>query len=159
MWTNFFIAAASASAALAGLVIVAISVNITRILEYPHLPARSAATVARLILILVSSMAALIPQPNRALGIETLVFTLTAWYLEIRSNRRGLRAHAEIGRPRFEFLVESITGEIQTLPFLLGAILLIANRPSGYYCTAAGVIATFIFSTLNVWVFLVEILR
>jgi hypothetical protein len=73
MWTNFFIAA-SASAALAGLVIVAISVNIARILEFPHLPARSAATVGRLILILVSSMAALIPQSNHPLGAELAVF-------------------------------------------------------------------------------------
>lgn len=159
MWTNFFIAAASASAALAGLLIVAISVNIARILEFPHLPARSAATVGRLILILVSSMAALIPQSNHPLGAELAVFTLAAWYLEIRSNRLGFRARAEIGRPRFEFLVESTTGEIQMLPFLVGAILLILNRPSGYYCIAAGVIAIFIFSTLNVWIFLVEILR
>jgi hypothetical protein len=159
MWTNFFIAAASASAALAGLVIVAISVNIARILEYPHLPARSAATVARLILILVSSMAALIPQPSSALGIEILVFTLAAWYLEIRSNRSGFRARAEIGRPRSESLLESVLGEIQMLPFLVGAILLILNRASAYYCIAAGVIAIFIFSTLNVRIFLVEILR
>lgn len=159
MWTNFFIAAASASAALAGLVIVAISVNVARILEFPHLPARSAATVGRLILILVSSMAALIPQPNHPLGVEIAVFTLAAWWLEIRSNRRGFRARAEIRRPRFESLLESVLGEIQMLPFLLGAILLIANRPSGYYCIAAGVIAIFVFSTLNVWIFLVEILR
>jgi hypothetical protein len=55
--------------------------------------------------------------------------------------------------------VESTTGEIQMLPFLVGAILLMLNRPSGYYCIAAGVIAIFIFSTLNVWIFLVEILR
>lgn len=41
MWTHFFIAAASASAALAGLVIVAISVNLNRILEFSHLPAGS----------------------------------------------------------------------------------------------------------------------
>jgi hypothetical protein len=33
MWTDFFVAAAGASAALAGLVIVAISVNINSILE------------------------------------------------------------------------------------------------------------------------------
>jgi hypothetical protein len=159
MWTNFFIAAAGASAALAGLAIVAISVNITRILQFPHLPARAAATVARLILILVCSMAALIPQPPRALGAEIVVFALACWWLEIRSNRCALRAHAEIGRPRFESLLESIVGEVQMLPFLVGAILLLAGRLSGYYCIAVGVIAIFIFSTLNVWVLLVEILR
>ena len=159
MWTNFFIAAAGASAALAGLAIVAISVNIAHILEFPHLPARSAATVARLILILVSSMAALIPQPNSALGAEILVFTVAAWWLEIRSNRRAIRAHQQIGRPRFESFLESILGEVQLLPFIVGAVLLVANRPAGYYCIAAGVIAIFNFSTLNVWVLLVEILR
>ncbi|MGB7435545.1 MAG: hypothetical protein WBR26_03055 [Candidatus Acidiferrum sp.] len=159
MWTNFFIASAGASAALAGLAIVAISVNIARILEFPHLPARSAATVARFILILVCSMATLIPQPSSVLGVEIVVFTLAAWYLEIRSNRRALRAHEQLGRPRFESLLESVLGEVQLLPFLVGALLLLAARPSGYFCIAAGVIAIFIFSTLNVWVFLVEILR
>jgi hypothetical protein len=159
MWGNFFIAAAGASAALAGLAIVAISVNLRRILEFPHLPARAAATVARLILILVCSMAALIPQPQYMLGAEILAFAAATWLLEIRSNRRGIRAHAELGRPRFESLLESISGEVQLLPFLLGGVLLLSGRPSGYYCVAAGVIAIFIFSTLNVWVLLVEILR
>jgi hypothetical protein len=159
VWTNFFIAAAGSSAALAGLAIVAISVNIARILEFPHLPARSAATIARFILILVCSMAALIPQASLALGAEIAVFALAAWFLEIRSNRRALRAHADLGRPRFESLLESIVGEVQVLPFFVGAILLIGGRSSGYYSIAAGVMAIFIFSTLNVWVLLVEILR
>jgi hypothetical protein len=47
MWTNFVIVDAGCSAALAGLVIVAISVNIARILEFPHLPARAAAFLIR----------------------------------------------------------------------------------------------------------------
>lgn len=157
MWNNFFVAAAGASAALAGLAIVAISVNLTRILEFPHLPVRSAATIARLILILVSAMAALIPQPLTALGAEIFVFALATWGLELGSNRRAVRA--QIGRPRFESLLESVLGEVQILPFLIAAILLMAHRGSGYYCIAAGVLAIFIFSTLNVWVLLVEILR
>ena len=159
MWANFFIAAAGASAALAGLAIVAISVNLTRILEFPHLPARAAATVGRLILILVCSMAALIPQPLQPMGLEIVIFGVAGWFLEIRSNRQAIRAQAESRRPRFESLLESVAGEVQLLPFLVGGILLIAARPSGYFCIAAGVLAVFIFSTLNVWVLLVEILR
>jgi hypothetical protein len=159
MWTNFFIAAAGASAALAGLAIVAISVNITRILEFPHLPSRAGATIARLILILVSSMAALIPQPSYALGAEIIVFACSGWVLEAKSTRHGIRAQTQLGRPRFESLLEVVLGEIQVLPFLVGAILLLTGRPSGYFCIAAGVIAIFIFATLNIWVLLVEILR
>lgn len=159
MWTNFFIAAAGSAAALAGLVIVAISVNITRILEFSHLPARAAATIARLILILVTSMAALIPQSLHALGAEVLVFAFSCWFLEIRSNRRGMHAHKQLGRPRFESILEVVSGQVQLLPFVIGAALLLTHRLSGPYWIAAGVIAIFIFSTLNVWVLLVEILR
>ena len=69
---------AGASAALAGLVFVALSVNIAHILQYSNLPSRAAATIGSLILILVSSMAALIHQPMQVLGIEILIFGLGA---------------------------------------------------------------------------------
>jgi hypothetical protein len=64
MRSNFFIAAAGASPALAGLVIVAVSVNINSILKFSHLPARAGAAIGSLILILVASMAALVPPPD-----------------------------------------------------------------------------------------------
>lgn len=131
MWNNFFIAAAGASAALAGLVIVAISVNIARILEFPHLPSRAGATIARLVLILVASMTTLIPQPVPAVGEEVLALAVACWILGIRSSRRSARAQAELHRPRFESLLESVAGEIQVLPFILGAILLILGREAG----------------------------
>ncbi|HTP69107.1 MAG TPA: hypothetical protein VMJ35_09405 [Dongiaceae bacterium] len=159
MWSNFFIAGASAAAALAGLVIVAVSVNLARILQFPHLPSRAGATIARLILILVTSMVALIPQPVRAVGIEVLFLAAACWMVSIRSSRRSARAHAELQRPRFESLLESVAVEIQVLPFVVGAILLMLSREAGYYAVAGGVIATFVFSTLNMWVLLVEILR
>jgi modulator of FtsH protease len=82
-WKDFFITAAGASAALAGLVIVAISVNVQRILEQPQLPSRGGATVAALVLILVTSMAVLIPQPSRVLGIEIVVFGIVVWPLQL----------------------------------------------------------------------------
>jgi hypothetical protein len=42
-WKDFFVIAAGASATLVGLVIVAISVNLQRILEQPQLPSRGGA--------------------------------------------------------------------------------------------------------------------
>lgn len=38
-WATFFSAELAARAALAGFVVVAISINLARILSYPHLPA------------------------------------------------------------------------------------------------------------------------
>ena len=37
-WANFFVAEVGASAALSGLVVVAISINLSRILFFPQLP-------------------------------------------------------------------------------------------------------------------------
>jgi hypothetical protein len=159
MWSNFFIAAASASAALAGLVIVAVSVNIDSILKHFHLPERAAGAIGSLILILVASMATLIPQGSRALGGELLVFGLGCWWLEFRSLRKSWAASVQYGRPRSESVSEIVTAQVQVLPFLVGAILLLAGRPAGMYWIAAGTISIFIFSVMNAWVLLVEILR
>src|SRR5215213_5799028 len=47
-WSDFLVASAGASAALAGLVFIGISINLTRILAFPGLPARAAPTIVLL---------------------------------------------------------------------------------------------------------------
>jgi hypothetical protein len=159
MWTDFFVAAAGASAALAGLVFVALSVNISHIIRSPHLPPRAAATIASLILILVSSMAALIPQPTPALGIELIVFGLYGCWLQFSSARQGFAAREKLHRPTWESVLNAVLGQVQVVPFIVGGILLLIDREGGPYWVAGGCIAVFIFSVLNAWVLLVEILR
>src|SRR5277367_1871444 len=128
MWANFFMTAAGASASLAGLVFVALSVNITRILQYPHLPSRAGATIASLIQILVCSMAVLIPQPALALGIEILVFGCIGWLLKVWSSYRAITDGKRVQRPASEAISETVLGQIQTLPFIAGGILLVAGN-------------------------------
>jgi hypothetical protein len=159
MWTDFFVAAAGASGALAGLVFVALSVNISNILRAPQLPPRAAATIGMLILILVCSMAALIPQPQAALGVEIFAFSLCGVWLQLLSAHRGFAARAQLQRPRWESVLNAALGQVQTLPFVIGGILLLTRRQSGVYWVAAGCLAIFVFSVLNAWVLLVEILR
>ncbi len=150
--------AAGASAALAGLVFVALSVNIAQILRYSNLPSRAAATIGSLILILVSSMAELIHQPIQLLGIEILTFALGGCWMQFWSARQGF-AVSPAKRPAKEALLNAAMGTAQVLPFMLAGFLLIAGRASGLYVMAIGCIAVFILSVLNAWVLLVEILR
>jgi hypothetical protein len=72
-WSDLFIATAGASAALAGLVFVAVSINIERILKLEELPSRAQMTVLLLLTVLLVSIIGLIPAQSRtALGAELL---------------------------------------------------------------------------------------
>jgi hypothetical protein len=159
MWTDFFVAAAGASAALAGLVFVGLSVNISQIIRFPQLALRAGATIGMLILILVCSMVTLMPQGTPALGLEVVVFGLFGCWLQIVSAQRGHAAVAQFHRPKWESVVNIVTGQIQIAPFIVGGILLFVGHDHGMYWLAAGCIAIFILSALNAWVLLVEILR
>lgn len=72
-WENFLVAEAGASAALTGLLIVAVSINLTRILSFPHLPGRAAQAVMVVLSVLLVSTCCLVPaQSARVLGAEVL---------------------------------------------------------------------------------------
>jgi hypothetical protein len=159
MWTNFFIAACSASAALAGLLFVGLSVNVTRILRAVHLPSRAGATIGALMLIVLCSLAVLIPQRAAALGSEVLLFALFECFLQIRSAQRGFSARVEMGRPLWEPMLNAVLGQILVMPILVAGILLFLADRAGFYWLAAGCMMILIVSALNAWVLLVEILR
>jgi hypothetical protein len=159
MWTNFFTVAAEASATLAGLVIVAVSVNVNRILQYPQLPARAGAAIAALLLILLSSIATLIPQSMRFLGTEIFFFGGFCWMLEIYSARKAITTRAQSHRPLHELVIQIFFGQLQTLPFIAGGAAMVLNFPNTLYAIAFGIMVIFFASTANAWVLLVEILR
>ena len=72
-WSDFFVAVAGASAALTGLVFVAVSINIERILKLQGVTARALATLLLLLGALVVSLLALAPGLSRvALGLLLL---------------------------------------------------------------------------------------
>jgi hypothetical protein len=72
-WHEFFEAAAAASAALLGLLFVAISINLKQILEHRHLPGWAAGTLGALLSgLVVCNFGRAAGQSNRALGVEIL---------------------------------------------------------------------------------------
>ncbi len=157
-WTDFFVAAAGAGAALAGLIIVAMSVNIKTILSISGMTSRAAATIGAMVLIVLMSLAALMPaQALRSFGIETICFALLASSFAAHSGYQMVR-HPPRGAMGGAWVRTAIAVG-QLVPFLIGGALLIAGVDSGTYWIAAGILAVFIASVTNTWVLLVEILR
>jgi modulator of FtsH protease len=71
-WESLFVAEAGASAALAGLLFVALSINLERILKGTGLPGRAGEAIVLLLTVLVVSTFGLVPgQSPRVLGARS----------------------------------------------------------------------------------------
>jgi hypothetical protein len=155
-WHDFFTAAVGASAALLGLLFVAISINLKLILKHRHLPGRAAATLGTLLSVLVVCSFGLVPgQSNRTLGVEILatgaVVATQAVWVSVGKRSEGDPLSWTLGNlPILLF---------PALAFVGGGCSLLAGSGGGLYWILAGTVLTFVGTTVNAWVLLVEILR
>jgi hypothetical protein len=158
-WTEFGVAAAGAAAALAGLLVVAISINLQRILQFPALPHRAAHTLILFALPLVTSLLLIVPgQPDAALGSELLVIGLVVGACLLVNDARVPLSEEE--RPVMTRLVSRTLPPIVSCGCLaLAGATLLARGGGGLYWLVPAVLAAFIFGLINAWVLLVEILR
>lgn len=159
-WKDLLVATAGASAALAGLVTVAIATNIGEILKYPWLPPRAAASIGLLVLVLVVSIAGLMrPQTLMWFGIETLGFAVVTWLITARAAWTRLATRRIHERPVSQLAQEIGLYQVGVLPFVVGAVLLMMDDTSGMFWIAGGMIAAVVISMTTTWVLLIEVLR
>lgn len=157
-WHDLFVAVAGASAALAGLVFVAVSINLERILSYEGLPERALETLLLLLGVLVVSIVCLMPgQGHVALGLELLGAAALVTLIVLRLPRT--RAE-ETGREPTQWRLSRLGVRLMgTVPLVLGALSVLFEAGGGLYWIVAGVILAIVGAVANAWVLLVEILR
>jgi len=152
------VASAGAAAALAGLLFVAMSINVREIVADAALPSRAAETIVSAIAPLLTSLLVLMPdQSVRALGAELLVVTGVAWAgpLVAQVQRWPLTAAQPLDRRVWGV----VFAEVASLSGVVGAVMLVAGNPDGFYALAIGIVLSFTVAVLNGWVLLIEILR
>jgi hypothetical protein len=157
-WTDLFVATAGASAALAGLVFVAVSINLERILAFRGLPERALETLLFLVSVLLVSVVALVPgQSHVALGLELLFVTLLIDFVVLRQPAIQAEPGEELRRS-WRFYRWALR-TVAMAPFLIGAVSILAECGGGLYWLVAGIVLAIAASVANAWVLLVEILR
>jgi hypothetical protein len=156
-WHDFFVAQAGAGAALAGLVFVSISINLSRVLGNRAVHGRAVEALVLLGSLLVIGLAMLIPgQGTTVLGIELIVLGIcvSAFLLRIGigSERRG---GATRGQYQFRLLIAQVTA----LSTVIGGATLLNGAGGGLYWLAFAAICAIVAGMIGAWVVLVEILR
>jgi hypothetical protein len=156
-WHDFAMAVAGASAALAGLLFVAVSINLTRILSFPKLPSRAGQTLIMLVTPLIISVLILIPQDPDALGAELLAGAAVLVLPLARLNGPSTRTEEE----RLNgYLLTRVGPAAIVVAFLaVAGATLVAGVGGGLYWFAPVVLVAIVAGLGNAWVLLVEILR
>lgn len=156
-WSDFNVAMAGASAALAGLVIVAASVNIDKIIGAGTLTARLGAAIAALVLALVASALGLVPRLDLTwYGIILLVCAVAAGMFAAHAMRVLLRDTDPEQRGRG---TKAVLGFLPVAGYLAAGVALIAGSPVGLVLTAVGCLLAVVAAIVMSWVVLVEVLR
>lgn len=156
-WSEFNVAMLGAAAALAGLLIVAVSVNIAQIMETASLPGRAAAALASLVAAITTTALGLVPdQPQWAFGLEVLAVTVLAGWFSLRATQLIFSEPRRFG-PRW---AKALAGWVPVMCFLAGAVLVLAGAPAaGLGWLAAASILAIASAILHAWIVLVEVLR
>ncbi len=155
-WSDFLVASAGASAGLAGLVFIGISINLKAILELAGLPDRALQTIVVLGTALAVSLALLGPAESQVVaGLEVLLIGGGGWLLVTRIQARAVEAR-DLRQHRLSTI---LLGQLATVPFLMAGVSVLVSFGGGLYWMQAGVVLCLLVGLVNGWVLLIEIMR
>ncbi|MFK4837806.1 hypothetical protein ACI3KY_18920 [Microbacterium sp. ZW T2_14] len=156
-WSEFNVAMVGATAALAGLVIVASSVNIAEIIKSNTLTARLAAAIAALVLAIIVTGVGLVPGVGMlwygvVIGASTLVAAIFQVHATLVIVRDPDPEH--VGR-----LLKTVLGFAPIIAYAAASIALLLGQPAGLTIAAAATLLAIVSAIVVSWVALVEVLR
>lgn len=156
VWSDFAVAEVGAAAALAGLLVVAASININKLLELPGMVARLAATLVLFVGVLAVGTVLLVPGLHRVV-LGAVVAAIGAMQTALVLRFHGL--HGVESQHRRTALQSLLVSTVATLAVAVAGTSLAADVGGGLYWLVPATVTAFAIGLLNAWVVLVEILR
>ena len=153
-WEAFAEMTGAASAALTGLLFVAVSLNASRIAKHRGLRASAAQTLVLFIAPLVVAAVLLAPdQSDAVLGAELIVIGLGASWVLLATGR-SLRGLADDDMRLIAIFDSRPANVIVMLLFVAGGTILAFGEGAGLYFLLPASLVAFISGVLNAWHFL-----
>jgi divalent metal cation (Fe/Co/Zn/Cd) transporter len=155
-WEVFATVMGAATAALLGLLFVAVSIRIEPIARSVELRSRSSQTLSLLLAGLIASALVAVPdQSNRALGAELLLLALVVTAVSVRLDHR---AGSEGWSSALARVVDTANPTTITCTLLLAAaVVLLLDHEDGIYVLVPALIAVLVGGVLNAWLILVRL--
>jgi hypothetical protein len=155
VWTAMYGAVAAAAAAFAGLLFVALTVNLPRILPDAAHVARAREALGGLLSLLVLGLLVLIPGQGRgALGVELLGAAAVLVAISIRLQSQTIRRLPAGGR--VPWTLRMLPVNLATVAIAVAGASLLAGAGGGLYWLAGTVIVYILRSALDSWALVVE---
>jgi hypothetical protein len=157
-WSTFFSAEVGASAALVGLLFVAVSINLAQIIKMRQLVARSAKALFALMGILLASTLCIAPvQAVTLLGGELAGLGVVVWIATTLSEVAASRKNSYIKKK--ERVLQVVLTQLSALPLIAGGLSLLIGFGGGLYWLEAATMFSFVAALIDAWVLLIEIQR
>jgi hypothetical protein len=153
-WTDFAVVIGAATAALLGLLFVAVSIRAEPIRRSDALRNRSAETVALLLIGLLGAALLTVPgQDDRVLGVEYVVLAVASAVIAIVLDRRAGKTSSA-----FADVLDATNPSWVTCVLLLAAgIVLVLGHRSGLYVLIPALFAVLVGCVINAWLILVRL--
>lgn len=154
-WHDFFVMVGGGAAALAGLVFIAMSINISIITRDATHRNRAIATLTGFTAVFMVCAFALIGNQNyQSLGVEwfavSLVPTVTYIRVYLRARRIG---KSSIGLSVGRFIQGTTCYVVQ----IIGSVLLISGRVAGLYVASVAMVLSFAFFISGAWLLIIGV--
>jgi hypothetical protein len=154
VWTAMYGAVAAAAAAFAGLLFVALTVNLPRILPDAAHVARAREALGGLLALLVLGLLVLIPDQGRnALGVELLCACAVLVVISIRLQGQTI---SRLPGGRMPWGLRMLPVNLATVAIAVAGVSLLVGAGGGLYWLAGTVIVYIVRSALDSWALVVE---